>query len=201
MILTQVEACLSSRPLTPLPQLEDGIEVLTPGYFLIGHRLEGLPDLDETYEPISSLLRWYLCQVATHHLWQRWSQEYLTNLQQFAKWSHSSPNIKVGDIMCVKGEVHGVSQPTKWSLAQIEHIHPGLDGNIHAITLRTSKGTYSTHAQLSRLSHWSHKGDDSRRDHTEKAVRLWLTVCSSMNCLIVCSHMSNHMIRLSSTYH
>ena len=34
-ILAQVEACLNSRPLTPLPQLEDGIEVLTPGNFLI----------------------------------------------------------------------------------------------------------------------------------------------------------------------
>ena len=36
MILAEVEACLNYRPLTPLPQLEDGIEVLTPGHFLIG---------------------------------------------------------------------------------------------------------------------------------------------------------------------
>ena len=35
-IVAQVEACLNSRPLTSLPQLEDGIEVVSPGHFLIG---------------------------------------------------------------------------------------------------------------------------------------------------------------------
>ena len=35
-ILSQVEICLNSRPLTFLPQPEDGIKVLTPGHFLIG---------------------------------------------------------------------------------------------------------------------------------------------------------------------
>ena len=61
-------------------------------------------------------------------------------LQQFAKWSRSSPNIKVGDIVCVRGEV---SQPTKWPLARIEQIHPGPDGKVRVVTLRTSKGTYT----------------------------------------------------------
>ena len=54
-ILAQVEACLNSRPLTPLPQPEDGIEVLTPGHFLIGRPLEALPDISETTKPMSSL--------------------------------------------------------------------------------------------------------------------------------------------------
>ena len=35
-ILAQVEMCLNSTPLTPLPQPEDGIEVLTLGRFRIG---------------------------------------------------------------------------------------------------------------------------------------------------------------------
>ena len=54
-ILAQVEACLNSTPLTPLPQPEDGIEVLTPGHFLIGRPLKALPDLSEMPKPISSL--------------------------------------------------------------------------------------------------------------------------------------------------
>ena len=33
--LTQIEACLNSRPLTPIPSDSDGIEALTPGYFLV----------------------------------------------------------------------------------------------------------------------------------------------------------------------
>ena len=33
--LAHVEACLNSRPLTPLPELADPLEVLTPGHFLL----------------------------------------------------------------------------------------------------------------------------------------------------------------------
>ena len=33
-VLTQIEACLNSRPLTPLPNSEDCLEALTPGHFL-----------------------------------------------------------------------------------------------------------------------------------------------------------------------
>jgi len=43
-LLTQVEACLNSRPLVPLPNDDDGIEALTPGHFLIGQPLQALPD-------------------------------------------------------------------------------------------------------------------------------------------------------------
>ena len=35
-VLTQIEACLNSRPLTPLPCDDNGVEALTPGHFLIG---------------------------------------------------------------------------------------------------------------------------------------------------------------------
>ena len=35
-VLAQIEACLNSRPLSPLPCDDDGVEALTPGHFLIG---------------------------------------------------------------------------------------------------------------------------------------------------------------------
>ena len=35
-LLTQIEACLNSRLLTPLPEASDGMDVLTPVHFLIG---------------------------------------------------------------------------------------------------------------------------------------------------------------------
>ena len=40
--LTQIEACLNSRPLTPIPNSEEGIESMTPGHFLIGAPMEAL---------------------------------------------------------------------------------------------------------------------------------------------------------------
>ena len=56
-MLAQVQACLNSTPLAPLPQSEDGIEVLTPSHFLAGWSLEALPNLSETSKPISALRR------------------------------------------------------------------------------------------------------------------------------------------------
>ena len=43
-VITQIEACLNSRPLVALSCNDDGIEALTPGHFLIGRPLESLQD-------------------------------------------------------------------------------------------------------------------------------------------------------------
>ena len=114
--------------------------------------MEALPDLSETSKPISSLRLWHLCQVVTRHLWQRWLQEYLTNLQQFAKWNCSSPNINVGDIVCV-GERY-LNQPNGPLL--------GSSRSTQVLTERfvssfSGPQKEPTHAQSSRLCHWSHR--------------------------------------------
>ena len=68
-VLSQIEACLSSRPLTSLPSDNDNIQVLTPGHFLIGRPLEALPDSPSSYRPVSTLPRWELCQSMVRHFW------------------------------------------------------------------------------------------------------------------------------------
>jgi len=98
-ILTQIEACLNSRPLVALPLADDGIEALTPGHFLIGRPLEALPDLALSYRPISMLSRWHLCQALVRHLWRRWSTEYLDSLKRVSKWHDRSTNLCVGDVV------------------------------------------------------------------------------------------------------
>lgn len=138
-VSTQIEACLNSRPLTPLPHPEDGTEVLTPGHFLVGAPLEALPDSRESLHPLSTLRRWHLCQALVRHLWQRWSTEYLCQLQRFTKWQYPSRNLQVGDVVCVRGEQ---APPTKWPLAIIEGVNPGEDGRVRVVTIRTAKGSY-----------------------------------------------------------
>lgn len=126
-ILAQVEACLNSQPLAALPADDDGIEALTPGYFLIGRPLEALPDPSFLYHSISLLTRWHLCQALVHHFWQRWSAEYLNSLKRFTKWH----KLKEDDLI-----------PTKWSLAKVVNVHTGKDGLVRVVTVKTATGMY-----------------------------------------------------------
>ncbi len=55
-VLTQIEACLNSRPLVPIDTPDDdSIETLTPSHFLIGQPLAALPDPSFSYQSVSIL--------------------------------------------------------------------------------------------------------------------------------------------------
>ena len=96
-VLTQVEACLNSRPLIPIDSTDDdGIEVLTPGHFLIGKPVTAILDPQISYRAVSLLRRWHLCQCLVRHFWQRWENEYLSKLN---KWRYPTRNVAVGDIV------------------------------------------------------------------------------------------------------
>ena len=139
-VLAQIEACLNSRPLIPQPEASDGLDVLTPGHFLIGRPVTSLPDSPDSHQSITLIRRWHLCQVLTRHFWQRWSSEYLNTLYKFSKWRTPTRNLKVGDVVCVRDEPMA---PTKWPLARITKVHPGQDGKVRVVTIKTAKGTYT----------------------------------------------------------
>ena len=139
-VLTQIEACLNSRPLvyTKSPD-EDGIEILTSGHFLIGQSMCSLPDPAFSYRSLSLLKLWDLCQNLVRHFWKRWSKEYLTSLNQYSQWCHQSKNLEVGDIVLLKED--GIV-PTQWPLGRNVKVHPRKDILVHVITVRTCKGIY-----------------------------------------------------------
>ncbi len=140
-VLTQIEACLNSRPLVPLPDGDEGIEALTPGHFLIGRPLKALPDSSITYPDSLSLLKhWQLCQALTRHFWKRWSTEYITHIGRFTKWHHPSRNIRVGDLVILR-EDSAIS--TKWPLARVIKVYPGKDNLVRVATVRTDAGVYT----------------------------------------------------------
>lgn len=79
-LLTQVEACLNSRPLQPLTDDPDDLAALTPGHFIIGAPLLAVPEPSLTYEKDNTLSRWQLFQKMRDHFWERWTREYLNTL-------------------------------------------------------------------------------------------------------------------------
>jgi len=59
-LLTQVEACLNSRPLQALTDDAEDLSALTPGHFLIGSALTAVPEPSLSDSPHSHLSRWQM---------------------------------------------------------------------------------------------------------------------------------------------
>ena len=138
-ILTQVESCLNSRPLTPLSCDSDIIEALTPGHFLIGKPIESLPDSSLSYRALPLLRRWHLCQSIVRHFWQRWSTEYVASLRRLTKWRHPARNLQIGDIVVLQDDN---LVPTRWPLARVIKAYVGNDKLVRIVTVKTSNGIY-----------------------------------------------------------
>ena len=98
-----------------------------------------LPDSALPCQSLSILRRWNLCQTVTRHFWKRWSLEYLTTLQKNYKWMHPSRNISTGDVVIL---IEDGMLPTQWPLARVIKTHPGQDGTVHVVDVKTSKGSY-----------------------------------------------------------
>lgn len=135
-VLTQIEACLNSRPLTPIPtdtDIIDNMQVLTPGHFLIGEALVSVPERSYETVNINLLNRWQHTQRLVQIFWKRWQTEYLIRLNQRPKWLRKTPEFEVGDIVLLRGEN---MPPSKWPLARIIHKHPGHDDMTRVYTVR-----------------------------------------------------------------
>lgn len=134
-LLAQIEACLNSRPLQALSDDPDDLSALTPGHLLIGAPLLAVPEpsLDQLLP--NALSRWKLLQQMRDHFWQRWSREYIHTLAPRSKWLKTEPAPETGALCLIRSET---TPPTRWPLARILRLHPGDDGTVRVVTVRTS---------------------------------------------------------------
>lgn len=138
-ILTQVEACLNSRPLCPLSDDPADLLPLTPGHFLIGDSLTAFPEPDLRHLKENRLNRYQHLQSMLQHFWQRWQTEYLHQLQQRNKWRITSHiNFGPGTMVLIKDEN---VPPLKWRMGRIVELHPGADNITRVVSLKTAEGT------------------------------------------------------------
>ncbi|XP_076221754.1 uncharacterized protein LOC143174337 [Nomia melanderi] len=135
----EVEANLNSRPLTPLSADPNDPSALTPGHFLIGDSFTSLAEIDFSGTPTNRLSTWQHIQKVKRHFWARWHKEYIHHLNERHKWTTGTHHIREGTVVVMKEDN---LPPLAWHLGRVVATHPGADGVIRAVTVRTSHGTY-----------------------------------------------------------
>lgn len=137
-VLTRVEACLNSRPLTTMSSDPSDLSYISPAHFLIGDSLMAIPEQDYTKTPVNRLDRWRRVQQFTQILWKRWHREYLHQLQERCKWSgEKGPKLKLGTVVIVRDDS---IPPLRWKIGRVIDVVHGDDGVIRVATDKTRDG-------------------------------------------------------------
>ena len=138
-VFKEVAALLNARPLTHLSVDPEDPEPLTPNHFLTGRAQPSLAPGHFDPTEVLSRRRWRAAQALVDQIWRRWMHEYLPMLIERRKWLKGSLPLKEGDIVLVAdpNTPRGI-----WPLARIVSAHPGKDGIVRVVTIRTRTGTY-----------------------------------------------------------
>nr|XP_022904697.1 uncharacterized protein LOC111416825 [Onthophagus taurus] len=137
-VLIQIEAVLNSRPLSAMSDDSNSYEVLTPAHFLIGEALTVVPHPSILTENINRLNRWQLLRRMVEDFWTKWQKFYLQSVNVRTKWFDEQNIPIVGQLVLVKDER---LPPSKWMLARIVELHPGVDGHVRVATIKTPTTT------------------------------------------------------------
>ena len=137
-LLCSIEAILNSRPLCPMSVDPLDFDYLTPGHFLIGRNFLSLPESDVSFENAHRLSRFQVVSKFSQLIWKRWSHEYLVSLQQRFKWKRREKNIQINDLVVIHDENLAA---TYWKMGRVTQVHPGSDGLVRVVTLRTAAGS------------------------------------------------------------
>lgn len=136
-LLTQIEATMNSRPLSPLSSDPNDFNPITPAHFLIGRQLTTIPDTNMRAIPENRLSRYQRVQQLNQHFWARWSKEYVSELQHRRKWKCVQHKLTLGDLVLIKDNK---LPPLCWQLGRILELHPGTDGITRVVSIQTTKG-------------------------------------------------------------
>ncbi|XP_039453257.1 uncharacterized protein LOC120432183 [Culex pipiens pallens] len=136
-VLAQIEAAMNSRPLTPLSEDPDELDVLTPGHFLTGTSLLAIPDPDYSDIPTNRLQHYQQLQQLVQQHWKRWRREYISQLHNQNQKFPQAIQLKAGQMVVLKEDNKAAIE---WPLARIVEVYPGPDGVVRVVKLRLPNG-------------------------------------------------------------
>ncbi|GFY25750.1 integrase catalytic domain-containing protein [Trichonephila clavipes] len=134
-LLCQIEACLNSRPLTPLFSDPSDDSSYSRSFYHISPILE-IPERENSSN-LTLSSRWTLIQQMKQEFWKRWSRDYLHHLQNRPKWITPRADLKIGDLVVIHDPQ---APPLQWKLGRINCTHPGPALRIRVVSIRTQDG-------------------------------------------------------------
>ena len=140
--VVEIEAILNSRPISPMSSDPNDLRPLTPGHFLIGGPLMSFPQENLQGVKTARLSLWQHAQQMRQHFWCRWHKEYINELNVRSKWTSTSPSIKVGTLAILKDSNLTDTSPMLWNMCRVIETHPGPDGVVRVVTVKTTNGIY-----------------------------------------------------------
>lgn len=138
-LITEIESCMNSRPLTPMSSDPSDLEVLSPAHFLIGAPLTALPDPNLSHLNYNRLKHYQQIQYLLQQFWKRYQLEVLNELQSRQKWFSQPINLKVGMLVLIKEQN---VPPLKWITGRILKLVPGKDGITRTVLIKTQSSTF-----------------------------------------------------------
>ena len=135
-ILAEIEVVTNNRPLT-FSYEEPGDETLSPNHLVFGKRISSETLLIKNGNVNMDIKKRVAYRNSIlEHFWNRWRNEYLTELREFHKsYNKSGSNniINKGDVVIIhdSNSVRGL-----WKLGIIEKLLPSTDGQVRAANVR-----------------------------------------------------------------
>ncbi|XP_075151010.1 uncharacterized protein LOC142225121 [Haematobia irritans] len=136
-ILARIEACLNSRPISPMSENPNDMLSLTPGHFLTGGPILSVCEPSESETNLSVMNRWRKVKALCQQFSIRWKHEYLKEMHKRMKWQTPQKNIEVGSMVVIRDDC---LPPTEWKLGRVSKIYPGKDNLVRVVDILTAKG-------------------------------------------------------------
>lgn len=131
------ENLINNRPLTDIPFNVNDEEPLTPNHFLIGS--SNVLPAPKSGQRVLIKKQVNILNNLKHHLWKKWTLEYLPALNKRSKWySPVDTNINVNQIVLI---LHN----GKWIKGLVVKVHGSRDQNQRFIDVKTTHGISKHH--------------------------------------------------------
>ena len=138
-ILAEVSGILNRRPITPISSDPTDPQVLSPANFLYPYVVSptSMSILPPTPSGAQVRSSWQQVRNVIEHFWSRWQKEYLSELQKRSKWTSSTTNPRVGQVVILADEL----QPREmWRLAVVTELLSDDVNHIRRVKVRLASG-------------------------------------------------------------